>query len=260
MNKKIMIYIGVLAALSVGIWLFLSKSKSAYKDASVFVVGTAAGYAPYVSINERGDYVGFDVDVANALAQQMDKKLVLKDLGSMASLFIALEQGTIDAIIWGLSITQDRLKKVAMIQYAGEETTAYKLMFWKSIPSTIRSIADMAGKTVCVEPASAQDAVLSKYAFITKVPTEKVDDGLLNIQYGKADAAFVEPTIAKKFKNKFPEIKLLDVPLAPEDQVKGIGIAIKQDNATCIRDVQQAVDQLKEQGVIRKLEQQWDIS
>lgn len=260
LNRNVLFFTVIGLFCAIGGFLLLKNLTMAEKDTKSFIVGTVAGYAPFVSIDTHGEYVGFDIDIANAVAQQMGKKLILKDLGSMASLFMALEQGSIDAIIWGLSITQDRLKKVTMIQYTGETTTAYKLIFWKTIPENIHTIEDMNGTTVCVEPASSQDVVISNYGFINKIPTEKVDDALLHIQYGKADAAFVEPAIAKKFKHKYPEIQILDVPLAPEDYVMGIGITLKKENVELAHDVRQAVEHLKSQGIISKLETQWDIS
>lgn len=260
MNFKMIIYAALLVILIVGCFIFLKKFSPSQRDSNTFIVGTAAGYAPFVSINPQGEYEGFDIDIANALAKQMNKKLILKDLGSMMSLFTALDQGSIDSIIWGLSITQDRLKKVVMVHYQGEITSSYPLIFWKNIPAGINSILDMNGKTVCVEPASSQDAVLNKYTEINKLPVEKIDDALLNIQYGKADAAFVEPAIAKKFQSKYPEIKTLDIPLATEDQVQGIGIVLKQNNTEQINQIQETVKKLKSAEVIRQLEQKWSIS
>jgi len=256
--QKIIISIALLMTI-MGSYL-LSKQTNSPQHSNEFIIGTATGYAPFVSINPQGQYEGFDIDVANELANQMCKKLVLKDLGCMTSLFTALDQGSIDAIIWGLSITQDRLEKVAMIHYQGEITSSYPLIFWKTIPAGISTIADMQNKTVCVEPASAQDVVLSKYSFINTLQTDKVDDALLNIQYGKADAAFVEPAIAKKFKNKYPEVQIMNVPLPAQDQEQGIGIAINKNNIVLINQVQIAVDALKSTNIIMQLDQKWNIS
>ena len=258
MNFKLIISIGLLLVIG-GSVVLLKKINILKIDPKVLVIGTAAGYAPFVSINYQGEYEGFDIDVANALAKQMNKKLVLKDLGSMASLFTALDQGKVDAIIWGISITQDRLQKVAMINYQGDITDSYALIFWKTIPEGVKTISDMKGKIVCVEPASSQESVLSKYNFINKLQTEKVDDALLNIQYGKANAAFVEPAIARKFKNKYSEIQILNIPLESEDQVQGAGIAIKQDNKDLIKQMQDVIATLKSTGVIAKLEQKWNM-
>lgn len=258
-NNRTLFYL-LFLVISCAAGFVLFKKDSSKKESPTFVVGTAAGYAPFVSINQHGEYEGFDIDVAHELAHALGKRLVLKDLGSMSALFTALDQGSIDAIIWGLSITQDRLKKVAMIHYQGAPTTSYPLIFWNAIPKGVRTIANMKGKTVCVEPASAQDAVLQRYPAITILPTEKVDDALLNIQYGKADAALVEPAIAKKFQAKFPEIQTLDVPLPQEEQAQGIGIVIKKQRAELIEHVQKAVETLKAKGTIATLEQKWGIS
>lgn len=256
---KTIIIIVLLLALGVG-YIVLKNRAGNKKDDSTFIAGTAAGYAPWVSVNAQGEYEGFDIDVAQAIADKMRKKLHLKDLGSMSPLFVALEQGTIDAIIWGMSITQDRLKKVAMVHYQGNPTTSYPLIFWQKIPEGVTTINDMKGMTISVEPSSAQEAALDRYPFIVKKPTERVDDALLNIQYGKSDAALVEPAIAQKFKNKYPDIKTIDVPLDPQDYVQGVGIVIKKNNEKLIDQVQQAVDQLKEDGTIEKLERKWGIS
>ena len=255
--KRIVFGIGALVLM--GIVGYLLQKSVTPSDESVLLLGTAGAYAPFVSVNEQGEYEGFDVDVANALAQQMGKKLVLKDLGSMTSLLMALEQGSIDGVIWGLSITQERLEKVAMVRYQGEVTKAYKMLFWQQIPEGIKEITDMRGMIVCVEPNSSQEAVLQKYDFITIKPTERVDDALLNIQYGKVDAAFVEPAIANKFKKRYPKIEMMDVELAPEDQVYGIGIAVRKDRTDLIGQMQKALDQLKKDGIMQIFEEKWEI-
>lgn len=256
-NKKIVGIITLCITLCCMYVMLLKKSSS--RNESELIVGIASGYAPFVSMNEAGQYEGFDIDVAHALADQLGKKLKLQDLGSMTSLFMALDQGKIDLIAWGLSITQERLKNVAMIHYQGVATTSYPLIFWKEIPVGVVTLDDMQGKTVCVEPASAQDIILSKYTAIDTLPTEKVDDALLHIQYNKAAASFVEPAIAKKFKNKYQEIQILDINLNPQDQALGIGLVVKKENIMLVDQLEIAVTLLKSTGVIEELERKWDI-
>lgn len=223
------------------------------------VIGTAAGYAPFVSINQQGHYEGFDIDIAQELGKRMEKEVIIKDLGSMTPLFLALEQGSIDAIIWGLSITADRCKNVTMVRYQGETTRAYSLIFWKENPS-FTSLERAEKLIICVEPASSQEAVLQNYANLTCIPAEKVDDALLMIQYGKADAAFVEPAIAAKFKKAYPHLTVIDVPLTPDQQVYGIGIALKKNNRDLKDACEKAVSALEQEGIIATLEKKWRIS
>jgi arginine/lysine/histidine transporter system substrate-binding protein len=251
--------LGFLLVLVCGIGIYITMRTPSAQTDDVLVIGTAAGYAPFVSINAHGDYEGFDIDIAHELAQQLQKKVCIKDLGSMPALFMALEQGSIDVIIWGLSITSERLEKVAMVHYQGAVTSSYPLLFWKQIPDGIRTINDLRHKTICVEPSSSQEGVLRQYPFIAPLYVEKVDDALLHIQYKKADAALVEPAIAQKFQKKFPEIEVLELPLAPQDHVQGVGIAVKKDNLNLLHDIEQAIQRMKVNGTITTLEKKWDM-
>jgi len=254
--KKILL--ALIAVIGISIYL-KQPQNDPVSNQKKFIVGTAGGYAPFVSINAQGEYEGFDIDISKALAQNMDMELEIKDLGSMSSLFIALEQGKIDAIIWALSITQERLNKVTMIKYQGDTSSSYPIMFWKEIPNNASSINELEGATICAEAGSCQEAVLNKYPFINKLPINHVDDGLLNIQYQKADGVLVEQAIAAKFQRKYPEIKVLNVPLAPEDQIQGIGIAIKKNNIELTENVQKVIMTLEKNGTIANLEQKWNI-
>lgn len=260
MKKLIVALCGIIALLGFGgAALFFSKQTPKNTD-DVLIIGTASGYAPFVSLNPQEEYEGFDIDFAKALALKLNKKLVLKDLGSMNTLFIALDQEMIDAVIWGLSITQKRLQKVDMIPYQGDATTAYELLFWQNIPELIRSIDDMSGLTVAVEPGSSQESALEKYQTINKKNMEKVTDALLDLQYGKCDAIFVEPVVATKFKQKFPnDLKSLKVPLSADDYVFGVGVALKKNRFQLSNEIKQAVDQLRSEGVIGRLEKKWEL-
>ena len=254
----------VIGLILAGFLFFMAKNilfndVVSYKTESL-VIGIAADYAPYVSINQYGQYEGFDVDLAHGIADMLQKDLILKDMGSMAPLFIALEQGTIDAIMWGLSITEERLKKVDFVHYEGSDLTSLPLLFWNTPLKEIKTFADISGATVCVEPTSIQYSIIQKYADqLTIYPTEKVDDAFLALQQGRADAAFLDPAIAKKFKTKYPELTIVEIPLLPEDQVYGMGIAIKKTNPNLTAEIDQAIAQLKEQGFIKELEKKWRL-
>lgn len=257
--KKFGVVVALLIVVVICFYWFKPRENGSVQGSNQLVVGMTAGYAPFVSINPAGEYEGFDIDVARALAKQMGKELVLQDLGSMTSLFAALDSGKIDTIIWGVSITDTRLQKVAMVHYFGDNTKSYPLLFWQKIPSNVQSVSDLDGQTVCVEPGSSQQAVLDQYPAINQLPVEKIDDALLNIQYGKAVAALVEPAIAKKFQSHYSQIQILDLPLAPGDQVKGIGIVIKPTNQTLFTQITNAIQCLKADGVIDNFAQKWGV-
>jgi ABC-type amino acid transport substrate-binding protein len=162
--------------------------------------------------------------------------------------------------MWGLSVTEERLKNVDMIVYAGDLVSEYPLLFWNHIPSHVHSIEDCGGMTVCVEPGSTQEKVLNRYPHVVQKPTEKVIDALFDIRFGKAGAACVEPAVAQKFLEKFPSIKVLNIPLSSEDRVFGIGIAIRKNVGSLKEKLQDAISILKAGGRISIYEKKWGLT
>jgi ABC-type amino acid transport substrate-binding protein len=257
-SKLSLLLVGIVATCAAFLFRNVYQSR-ALNTQDTFIVGTSAGYAPYASINEQGEYEGFDIDVARAIAEKLNKKLVLKDLGSMTSLMMGLDQKSLDAIIWGVSITEARLKKYTMIHYQGSVTDSYPLLFWQKAPADIKMFDDLKGLKICVEPSSSQSAALGRYSNINILPVERVDDALLNIQYGKADAALVEYAIANKFARKFPEIKIVSLALNPEDQEFGCGIVLEKENNALSQKIQRIIDELKADGTLQRLAKQWNL-
>ncbi len=256
MNKKIVSLSLIVTIISI---FYITFNNQPSQIEQPLTIGIAAGYAPYISINAEGQYEGFDIDVASILADKLNKKIELKDLGSMTPLMIALDQGSIDMIIWGLSITQERLNKMAMVHYTGKNTKTNPLAFWQGVPENFKTLDDAKDLIISVEPSSFQASVLAHYPKINILTTEKVDDALLNIQYGKSDAAFLDPDIAKKFRAKYPEIQLVDVPLKENEETLGIGMAIKKDNEQLINEITLAIDELKKDGSLKALELKWNM-
>lgn len=245
-----------LVVFSFGLQSFL-KPKSR-KQQDTLVLGTMSGWPPYVTINDKGQYEGLDIDLAQALAQKLNKKLEIQDMDT-ASLILALEQSKVDFIMTGLSITQERLQKIAMIPYQGEAITQLPLVFWKEIPTQVQTLSDLEkiqGAVVCVEPGSPQEKVLEKYPNIT---TKQLDPlaSVLEVKYGKALAVLLEPAFYNDLKSKYPELVALQVPLAPEDQILGNGIGVKKTNTELVNKLTALVEQFKQDGFITDLEKKW---
>ncbi len=225
-----------------------------------FVVGTTSGYAPFVSLDNKGNYEGFDIDLAELIAKKLNKKLVLKDLGCMPSLMLAVKQKKIDAIIWAVSITEDRLKNYEMIYYQGDKTTETPFLFWNKIPDGITSIGDLAKeKAVCTEAGSYQEGILKKFPEIKIKNVDKVTDAIMEIKFGKSLATTIDHSLVDRFQAQYPEIKVLNLPLPADAQSLGNGICINKENQELAAQVRKAVEELTKEGKIAELEQKWKL-
>ena len=225
------------------------------------VVGTSSGYAPYVSVNGEGQFEGFDVDFAEELGKKLNRKVVLKDLGSMPSLLLGLEQKKVDLVIWAVSITDDRMKKMEMVYYQGEKVNEMPFLFWKEIPDGIREIEDLGkGKfKVSVEAGTFQENVIKKYPEVQTKQVEKITDAVMEIRYGKSSAAMVDPSLVSKLMDRHPEIKVLYLSLKPEDYAMGNGICIDKGNEKLIKEVKKATSELIAEKRVAELEKKWKM-
>ena len=228
-----------------------------------FVVGTTSGYAPYVSLDAKGEYEGFDIDMMKLIAERLNKKLVIRDLGSMPSLLVALQKKKIDAIIWAMSITEDRTKQMDMIYYQGDKITEMPFLFWKEVPKDIRKIEDLvkqAAKPICVEAGSYQDNILQQYPKLKVRFLDKITDGIMEIKYGKCFTTAVDNSLIDRIQSQYPEIKVLNLPLPDSQQSLGNGICLNKEEKGLAKQVSKVVADLTKEGKIGELEQKWKLT
>lgn len=239
--------------------LFFFCSNLQAQDAT-FTVGTASGYAPYVSLNNQGEYEGFDIDLAKLVAEKLNKTLVIKDLGSMPSLMLGLKQQKVDALIWAISITQEREKQMEMIYYQGEKVTTMPLVFWETIPENVKNPEDLrkfSKKPICVEAGSYQEQVLKTYPGLDLKNVDKVMDAILEIKFGKSIAIALDSSLIPFAKKQTPQLQILYFPLAPSLQSLGNGICVSKKNRELAMQIKRAVQELTEEGKIQALETKW---
>ncbi|MBY0353894.1 transporter substrate-binding domain-containing protein [Candidatus Babeliales bacterium] len=226
------------------------------KTKNELVVGMLPADAPFMSVNELGAYEGFDVDVAAGIAQHLGRTLVIKEM-AVPELCMALDRGRIDMLMCGFSITQERLQRFAMVHYQGVGVNTFPLVFWQSVPTGVASMQDLRGKnaTVGVLAGTLQENFARQFGFINVKLLNGYADIVLELQYGKITAAFFDEAF-EGFARKFSDLQAVHVPLGSFES-KGHGIALQKNNTELVGLVEQAVQQLKNNGAIAQFEQKW---
>ncbi|HBY06009.1 TPA: hypothetical protein DEG75_03620 [Candidatus Dependentiae bacterium] len=259
MKTTLFAVFAALILLAGGAW-YMRSAKTAPNNA--IRIGMMSGWPPYMSIDNQGRFVGFDVDLANKLGKKLGKPVEIRDFGSLAVLFLALEQGKIDMIFSGLDITQERLGRMELVPYTGENITFIYLVFYKRVPNGINDLASLArlrDQVVAVEPNATSDKLMDRYPTITKKQLKSAADMVLDVRTGKSTAFLVEPAVARRLLAKDPELTCISIPLPEDLRVYGCGIAIKKWNAGLLNSVMCAVKTLKETGELAALEIQWNL-
>ncbi len=77
-------------------------------------VGTSGGQPPMTATTKKGDIIGLDIDIAKLIAAGLGVRVNFVTM-PFAELLPALEAGRVDMVLSGMTITQERNKKVAFV-------------------------------------------------------------------------------------------------------------------------------------------------
>lgn len=174
------------------------------------IVGTEPEFRPFEYKNEKGEIVGFDIDMARELAKDLGVKLRLEEM-SWDSLPTALGTGRIDVIISGMTNTPERAKSRSF-------TDSYydtQLCLLVSVKSGIEKPADANGKRLVVKTGTTgddQSRILFPDAKVTRF--EQEDICALEVATGRADAFLYDRfSIVKHHRNNPDTTRTLLEPL-----------------------------------------------
>lgn len=249
MNKKI----GLLALL-VSILLVLAAcgdSKAASGDKKeTLKMATSADYPPFESHDTNGDFIGFDIDLANAVADELGYELEITDM-SFDGLIGALQADRVDMVLSGMSATEDRKGNV-------DFSTAYNRsgeMFISTKDNEISDIDQLDGKTMGVQLGSIQEEGAEKIQEEYGFEIKKIDDAGMLIQElvtGRIDVAYLDKEVAQGF------IKAQDL-VGFKDETRsspGMAIAFPKGN-DLVDEVNEVLKQFEEDGTLDELKEEW---
>lgn len=227
------------------------------KNENELIVGICSDIPPYAGLNARGEYEGFDVDLAHAIGEKLHKKIIITEVlpwmfGPM------LEHKKVDFISASTAISKIRLKQFAMIHTYGVPFPFIMCLFWGKIPTNIKMVQDLEHlqKPIGAVEGLLWQRLLEEKEYKNLSIFEHEQDMLLALKYGRISTAVVSIASAAFFKKHYPEIQIKKIALdTPWGQ--GAGICISKDNSKLITKLEKAIAELKEEGVIDELQEKW---
>ena len=170
-----------LAAASIAALSLFAGSAMAQEK---IIIGTEGAYPPFNNLEADGTLVGFDIDIANALCEEMKVtcEFVTQDWDGIIP---ALQAKKFDAIIASMSITPERLEKVDFSKKYYNTPPAV------AVPkdSPIASLEDLKGKSVGAQSSTTHANYAEKHMADSELklyPT--ADEYKLDLEGGRVDA------------------------------------------------------------------------
>ncbi|MCB1701455.1 MAG: transporter substrate-binding domain-containing protein [Pseudomonadales bacterium] len=224
-------------------------------DFKILRVGMSGNQPPMSMTNREGGLMGFDVDLAKALADAMKVKLEIVPM-PFGELMPALEDDKIDMVMSGLSITPERTE---LVSFVGPYMMSGKSILTKnSVLSKIQSSKDFDRKDLkllALSNSTSASFVKAVAPSAQLVEIASYDEGVAMVIDGKADALVADMPVCVLSVMRFPEAGLttLERPLT----VEPVGIAVSKDDPQFFNLVDNYLRAYEKTGILGKIREKW---
>ncbi|MES2958710.1 MAG: basic amino acid ABC transporter substrate-binding protein [Pseudomonadota bacterium] len=218
--------------------------------AKVYVVGTDAAYAPFESQNEKGEIVGFDIDVVKAAAAKAGVEVKFVNT-PWEGIFNALIQGDRDMVVSSVTITDERKQTM---DFSAPYFDAVQLIAVKE-NSKIAKFDDLKKLKVGVQTGTTGDEAVTKLQGKTSTSVKRFEStplALKELESGGVDAVVADNGVvihyvANNSGSKFKTVS--DKSFAPEQY----GIAFKKGNTELLGKMDKGLADIKADGTYAKI-------
>ncbi|WP_295639905.1 basic amino acid ABC transporter substrate-binding protein [uncultured Methylibium sp.] len=220
-------------------------SAPAPAPAKVYVVGTDAAYAPFESQNEKGEIVGFSMDLLNAVAAKGGFEIKFVNT-PWEGIFNSLGQGDRDLLISSITITDERKQTM---DFSAPYFDAYQLIAVKAT-SKVTKFDDLKKLKVGVQTGTTGDETVTKLQGKNSTNVKRFEStplALKELEAGGVDAVVADNGVVVNYVTNNPAAKfktVSDKAFAPEQY----GIAVKKGNAELLDKVNKGLAAVKADG------------
>lgn len=244
----------VVLAIMVGV-VGCNRKEVSSKDDKI-VIGYDNTYFPMGYLDDNGDTVGFDVDLATETFKRLDMDVKFQSIDwSMKE--TELNSGNIDAIWNGYSLTEERKMKVSY-------TDAYmknSQLIVTLKDSSIKNKDDLKGKIIGTQQGSAGQEALEKDTEIlnnldgSPVLYDTFDKVFRDLEAGRIDAIVGDETLVKYYMSKKGEdkYKILKDNFGTEDYV----VAFRKEDTELRDKVNNTINEIKQDKSFDEIYNKW---
>lgn len=237
--------------------IFICGCSSISSDTSInnkkIIVGTNAEFEPFEYINNDGEIDGFDPAVIKEIGKSMGYDIEFRNM-EFKSLTAALKTGSLDAVISGMTITEERKESVEFSDSYYSATQCIIIPKGKELSS----LEDLNGKRIAVQEGTTGDILVTPTSDNKRITDnnttikrfKKGSDAVLELKNGGVDAVVIDESPAKKYVSLNSGILEL---VKDNESTEYYGIAVAKNNKELLDDINIGLKKLKDSGEFEKL-------
>ncbi|MCR9086991.1 MAG: ABC transporter substrate-binding protein [Rhodobacteraceae bacterium] len=233
-----------------GLGIALGASLAVAATADTLTVGANVGNVPWEFQDADGNIVGFEVDLATAVAEKLGRDLEIVNI-PFNGLFSAVQSGRIDMAMSSITITEERLESVSFAQpyYDSDQSLT-------TAAEGPTSLEEMKGKVVGVDTGSTGDMWTTENSdaigFESISRYEGLAPAMLDLAAGRIDGYISDIPALLYFVRDKPNLQVV------ERIETGEKYSFMFDkDAPLAAEVNTAITELKEDGTVAALHEKW---
>ena len=244
-----------LIALLVALTMVL-VNVAALAETATLKAGTSPDFPPFESLDDAGNVIGFDADLAAAVGAIIGAEIVFEST-SFDSIVTGVQTGLYDLGISGIYITEERL---ANVDFSAPYLQDGQSCIVKVSDTSITDNASLMGKkigsqagTTGIDAAEASTDESNVYSYT------KALDAVMDLQGGKLDAVITDTPVAKLLLAQLNDASLTISPTVTFD-VEYYGVAIPKGNTDLKTMIDASIKRMTDDGTIAALVEKWGIT
>lgn len=207
-------------------------------------------YPPFELTNEKGEIIGFDVDIANAVCQEIQATCHFQSQ-SFDALIPSLKAKRFDAAISAMDITEVRSKQVLFSHPYYDSSASY---------IAIKGKADLAGaKNIGVQNGTTfQQYTVNETKQYQPKSYASLQDAILDLKNGRIDIIFGDTAVLADMIKKEPSIEFVGEKVTDKRYFgNGLGIALNKSNQALADSLNKGLATIKANGEYQKIYDKW---
>ena len=218
------------------------------------VIGLDDNFPPMGFRDEKGELVGYDIDMAREATKRMNIEAEFKPIDWSAK-EAELKGKRVDALWNGMTITEERKKNVA---FTKPYMVNHQIIIVTS-QSPIKTKADLAGKVVGVQDGSSAVDAIAKDEAVSKSIKELKNFGdnvtaLMDLTTGRLDAVVVDEVVGRYYTSKKPgEYRILEENLGAEEY----GVGIRLEDTALLAKLDETLEAMRADGTAKTIYAKW---
>lgn len=219
-------------------------------ETTKYIAGTEATFAPFEYMDDKGNIIGIDKEIIDAIAEEMGVEIEMQHVG-WDPVFEGVKGGTLDLGASGITITPERAEQ---FDFTDPYYEATQLIVVKG-DSTIESLADLEGQKISVQ-VNTTGHIAAKKAFGETSPNispfENLPTAILETLNGGTAATIGDNAVVYEYIKNNPnqDLKIIEDEAFEKEEY---GFMVKKGNKELLDILNEGLQKIKENGKLKEI-------